>query len=277
MKKSIFALSAVLSIGSAFAAPTTTSTTSVRSSLWDRILKNTTANYYGAYYKDNQGIASERTTFYHEVTANYNYGSGSAYIRPRFSSVDGDNNQVEWRNPRMGIRPWSYTNGDFFTANEIRLEAAMDNTGADTTDTDQYYGIIRYAHLVSYKVTSGLSVTGWAGLYENIVKDDEAVAQDTKDLNTLLMDVAVSYAFNDKHSILVNYEMESTLNERVLRGADDEDFYTNTRASNILYVRYTNSQIKNLAITPGVYISRSELEDYDSDNLGVQLELSASL
>ena len=283
MKKSILALTAVLTVGSAFAATTstsTTSTTSLAKKTLDKILENTTASYYGAYYKDNQGIASERTSFYHEITGTYNYGSGSVYIRPRFSSVDGDDQAAHWRNPRMGVRPWSWSSGKLSSSNEIRLEVAMDDTGADTTDTDQYYGIIRYAQSLNYTPVDGLTLTAWAGLYENIVKDNDLVSESTKNRNLLLMDPTISYAFNDQHSVSVDYQMASYLEEGALRGADI-DFYSNLDADNTLYMRYINSQIKNVSIIPGLYLQGNEFENFGNDGkydgLGLQLEITARL
>ena len=274
MKKSILALTAVLTLGSAMAQTTgtTTSTTSMSTSTLDKILENTSVSYYGLFTKSNATTVSNLSRFRHEVTATYNYGSGSVYVRPRFQSFDGDDAHAQWLNPRMGVRPWRWENGNFSSANEIRLEAAMDNTGGDGTDTETHYGIARYAQTLSYKINDGLSVTGWAGLYENITTDDASESQ--KDTNELWMDVAISYAINDAHSILFNYEMGALVTPGAVSDSD-EDLYFNDEANNTFYLRYTNSMIKDVSITPGVNISRAS--ELDVDNVGVSLELSATI
>src|SRR5690606_12015479 len=147
-------------------------------------LEKTSASYYGAFTKDNQGLESGSTDFYHEITARYDYGSGSVFIRPRFSSVDGADSATHWSNPRMGINPWSMTSGNFSTANEIRLEVAMDGTGADSNDTDTMFGTLRYSQALNYKLTNALTATGWVGLYKNLTKD--AASQSAKDQDLVI-------------------------------------------------------------------------------------------
>lgn len=283
MKKSLIALTAVVNMATAMAATTATTTTSstdLNESTLDKIIKNTRVSYYGAYYKDNQADTAGNTTFYNEMTARYNYGSGSVYIRPRFQAVDRDNqgtnvdeSSLYIRNPRVGISPWSYTNGNFNTASEIRMDVAIDAAeDFEAVKSSTHYGVVRLGQLANYTIANKVTLTGFAGLYEYIIKDNKKTTDANKDQMDLLLDAAVTYRLNDAHSLTLDYQMQSTIDERATRGSSDFDFYTNKDANNIFYLTYTNSMINSLSLSPSLYLSRNELAD--SDNLGLQLEVS---
>lgn len=277
MKVSNALLTIALMAGSAHAQLISTSISTSKSSLkkstLKKIIESTNFSYYGSLTKKNALQEDQKTGLYQQLTASYSINDdASIFFVPRFNiqinNQGNDNETNDWLNPRMGLRAFSYSNGNYSFSPELRLEVAMNDTSG--ADPDTHYAIARISQSSSYQMTNALNLCFWAGLYENVVNNN--ASKGDKFNNSAIFDIAARYSLNDQHSMSLNYEMVSNFDSN---SVGKSDFYTNKESGNTFYLKYANSQIKNVTIIPGTYISRSQ--ELDTENLGLSLELVGRL
>lgn len=270
MKKTIAALAMLTTLGAnAQSTSISTSTSSLGQSTLKKILEKTSASYYGSYYKSEALKSDSQTEFYNQLTLSYAINDDtSVFVVPRYNVTDDVNNEgsFDWLNPRMGLRAFSFSNGNYSFAPELRLELAM--ADAAGVDPDTFYGIVRVAQNSNYKLNNAISLNFWASLSENIVKENAST--DDKYLMTPSFDLSVSYSINDYHGLLLSYFMSSTLDEH-----GGSNMYSNKQSDDTFYLKYSNSQIEKLTIIPSTYINRDQ--KLSSDNLGLMLELVGTI
>lgn len=290
MKKTLIALSTALTVGSAMAASSTELSTSTSSTLLDlntykRILKDVSVGYYGnisnATLSKINDKDNSQTKQYNQFAATYKINDDvNAYGQLRFAfgsdAKDKEGKDIGYRkfmNPRIGVRAFKYTNGDYSMSPDVRVELPM------VENKDSLYAKVRLSQSSVYKINKSLSVGLWTAITENISSDKTK----WKSQNGLAVNIApsVAYEINDAHSFTVIWDTNTTLDKdnayRYFSNIDNlnvSDVYNNKKANNAVYIDYINGQIKDLTIQPGLIINTAKAS---TSELGAQLQISASL
>lgn len=273
MKKTIGTLAMLMAMGasaqSISTSISTSTSTSFGKSTLKKILEKTSVSYYGSYYKNEALNLNNQTSFYNQLTLSYAVNDdASIFVVPRYSFKDDvkGNGTHDWLNPRMGLRAFSFSRGNYSFAPELRYEFAMDDTNG--VDPETFYGILRIAQNSNYRLNNAVSLNLWASLSENIVKNNASL--NDKNTMTPMFDLSVSYSINDYHGLMLSYFMVSSLDENA-----QTNMYSNKQSDDTFYLKYSNSQVDKLTIIPSAYITRDKI--LSSNNLGLMLELVGTL
>lgn len=268
MKKTLLTL-ATLAISTTAMTATNTTTKTVGASALDRALEGTAASIAAGFERTNQDVNASSAylniTGSKQITEDLNL---AAQIRTKTQNVnDLDAQPYQMINPRFTLSGYNTeiktAAGDLLIAPSLRVEA---NTNENEDAKQGKLAALRLGAFTALKTSTANTVSFFAATYANI--SDSTASSDIKNESHFYLTLGDEYQITEGNSISFSLEHFSNFNLETFRDA-------NIPNQNELYLNYTNSQVKGLAINP--YLLQNLGKTVALKNMALGLNLTYNL